>query len=77
MAANWGVIEQLDDNGYFLAYHVVPMVRPDPEGEPVMSAARELSSSCDCRPLLEHGKGGWNIWNHNDPDHPGANKVGD
>lgn len=73
MAANWGVIEQLDDcTGQFVAYHVVPMTLPDPEGEPVMSAAHDLSSACPCHPFLEKGHGGWDIWEHHDPDHPGA-----
>ena len=72
MACNWGVIEQRSDHGCFIAYHVVPMVHPDPEGDPVMSAAHDLSEGCPCKPFLEHGKGGWDIWQHHDPDHPGA-----
>lgn len=74
MPANWAVIEQLDESGCFLAYHVVPMVNLD--GEAVISAAHELHDGCQCRPRLEHGDDGWDIWNHNDPDHPGAGSVG-
>ena len=72
MPANWGVIEERTEAGEFVAYHVMPMVKPDPEGEPVMSAAHDLSKDCPCRPNLEYGKDGWKIWSHNDPEHPGS-----
>jgi hypothetical protein len=68
----WGCIEERTDSGEFVAYHVVPMIRPDPEGEAIMSAAHDLSSNCQCHPFLDHGNGGWDIWEHHDPDHPGA-----
>jgi len=69
----WGVIEQRDEEtDEFLAYHVVPMTRPDPDGEPVVSAVHDLSETCPCHPFLEYGSGGWRIWEHHDPDHPGA-----
>lgn len=68
----WGVVEKRDDEGEFLAYHVVPMVQLDVADEPVMSAAHILSEDCPCHPFLNHGKGGWNIWNHHDEGHTGA-----
>jgi hypothetical protein len=72
MTANWGVIEECTDAGELVAYHVVPMVTPDPQGEAVMSAAHDLSDACPCHPNLEYGRYGWKIWNHHDADHPGS-----
>ena len=40
MAANWGVIEERDDDGNFIAYHIMPMI--DLDGEAVPSAAHDL-----------------------------------
>lgn len=68
----WGVIEQRDDDGVFVAYHVAPVIRMAPDEEAVMSAAHELSSDCHCRPILSKGDGGWDIWEHHDPDEDGA-----
>ena len=70
MAANWGCIEDRDDEGKFIAYHIVPMVTIG--GEAVMSAAHDLSDACPCHPNLQYGKGGWVIWDHHDPSHPGS-----
>jgi hypothetical protein len=64
------VIEERDDDGNFIAYHVMPMVQLD--GESIVSAAHIMSDACPCHPNLEHGKGGWDIWNHHDPDHVGS-----
>jgi hypothetical protein len=70
MAANWGVIEQRDDYGVFIAYHIMPMVDIDGEAHP--SGAHGLTKHCHCKPNLEHGTGGWDIWNHHDAEHPGS-----
>jgi hypothetical protein len=70
MAANWGVIEERDDDGVFIAYHVMPMVNID--GEDVPSAAHIMSDACPCHPSFSQGNGGWDIWTHHDPDHPGS-----
>ena len=72
MAANWGVIEEWADDNTFTAYHVVPMTSPDPDGEPVMSAAHDLASTCPCHPFLSYNNHGWKLYQHHDPDHPGA-----
>ena len=71
IAANWGVIEERTGAGEFVSYHVVPMVRPDPDGEAVMSWMHDLSEACQCHPGLMHGAGGWKIYDHHDPEHPG------
>lgn len=70
MPANWGVIEQLDESNRFIAFHVVPLINLD--GQPTMSAAHELSSTCPCRPFLSVTDLGFDMLNHHDPDHPGA-----
>lgn len=70
MAANWGVVEDRDDDGNFLAYHIMPMV--DLDGEAVPSAAHDVSDTCPCHPSMDHGNGGWLIWIHHDADHPGS-----
>jgi hypothetical protein len=70
MAANWGVVEERDDAGKFIAYHIMPMV--DLDGEPVPSGAHELSDACSCHPNLTEHDGDWDIWNHHDPEHPGS-----
>lgn len=70
MAANWGVVEERDEDDKFIAYHIMPMI--DLDGEPVASAAHDLSDACPCHPELQHGNGGWTIWNHHDPDRAGS-----
>ena len=70
MAANWGVIEDRDEDGVFIAYHVMPMIQLD--GESIVSAAHDMSDACPCHPNLSQGDGGWDIWTHHDPDHPGS-----
>lgn len=67
---NWGTVEDRDETGKFIAYHVVPLVEID--GEAIMSGAHEVSATCSCNPVLDRGRGGWNIWLHHDPDHHGA-----
>ena len=72
IAAKWGVIEERTGAGEFVSYHVVPMVRPDPDGEAVMSWMHDLSEACQCHPGLMHGAGGWKIYDHHDPEHLGS-----
>ena len=67
---NWGVVEVRDDDGNFIAYHIMPMV--DCDGEAVPSNAHTLSDSCHCRPTFEVGHRECSIWNHHDPTHPGS-----
>jgi len=66
----WGVVEDREENGTFIAYHVVPMVEID--GDSIPSGAHIMSDSCPCHPFLSHGEGGWDIWNHFDPAAPGG-----
>ena len=68
--ANLGAVEERDVDGRFIAYHVMPMVLLGDES--VVSAAHTLSKYCDCKPDLEFGNGGWKIYNHHDPEHPGS-----
>ena len=83
--SNWGLIEERNDAGGFIAYHVMPMV--DLDGESVVSAAHEISCICPCKPFVEmcgdptakegeRTKDGklkqWKMWLHNDADHPGS-----
>jgi len=72
MAINWAVIETEDGS----ERHVVPTINID--GENVVSNAHILSRDCPCAPNniqdVEPAYGTFYgpIWNHNDPDHPGA-----
>src|SRR6202453_3061333 len=68
--ANWGVVENRDEDGSFIAYHIMPIVYED--GEAVRSDRHELSPKCHCGPFLSFGQGGWDMWNHCDPDWPGG-----
>lgn len=70
MAANWGCIEEREDDGTFIAYHIMPMITMD--GDSVVSDAHDMSKDCHCRPFLTYGRGGWKIYDHHDPDHPGS-----
>jgi hypothetical protein len=89
MAANWGVIESRTESGHFVAYHVVPLI--DCDGESICSAAHDLDPNCQCHPFYTLGGSGlpsqlnrkrsngklvcWQIWQHFDPDHPGALSI--
>ena len=73
MAANWGCVEDRDEYGKFIAYHIMPMIQID--GEAIVSDAHDMSKDCHCHPTLEFGKGGWSIWNHNDATHPGSKEM--
>lgn len=83
--SNWGVIEERDEGGKFIAYHVMPMIHVDDETIP--SAAHYLSDACPCIPTLRHcgnleafvgetsedGKlKRWIMWDHHDATHPGS-----
>ena len=70
MAKDWGVIEERDEGGKFMAYHVMPMIHVDTETIP--SAAHDLSDAGPCHPNLMRGKGGWKIWDHHDATHQGS-----
>lgn len=85
MPANWGVIEERAEDEKFIAYHVVPMI--DLDGASVMSAVHILTKDCPCGPVMEScgdqsaevgdkNEDGtlkrWVMWDHHDPDHPGA-----
>lgn len=62
---SWATIEERDDDGLLVWYHVMPMVSLD--GDLVISAAHDVSTDCHCRPILDG-----NIWQHYDPDHDGS-----
>ena len=70
MTEKWGVIEARDDDGRFIAYHVMPIFIS--EGEWITTESHEMSENCHCNPFLDHGHGGWKVWQHFDPDFPGA-----
>jgi hypothetical protein len=86
MEFNWGVFEERTDKGRFTAYHVVPIINCD--GEAICSANHVLHSYCHCKPFHTLGGSGipsqlnhkgadgkllcWEVWQHFDPDHPGA-----
>ena len=74
MAANWGVIEQVDEGGTFVAFHIVPMVNID--GDVVMSSAHDLNPECQCHPSLSQNDHGYDMLNHHDADHPGSIEGG-
>jgi hypothetical protein len=64
----WAVIEQFDDDGNHVAYHVMPTAVID--GEDVWT--HKVSSDCECGPISEVNKHGATIWTHHDPESPGA-----
>ena len=70
MTSKWGVIDVRDEQGRFIAYHVMPVILS--EGEWVPTGSHEMSEDCHCNPFLSHGNGGWPVWNHFDPSHPGG-----
>lgn len=67
---SWGVYEQRNDEGEFVAYHIMPCLTI--EGEDVRSGDHTLSSECECGPLIELGRHGQVLYQHYDPDFPGA-----
>ncbi len=69
MAADWGCLVAEDDDGAS-CWHVLPLIELDGEMVPVWS--HDASSRCHCGPFPERAAGGWNVWFHCDPDHPGA-----
>jgi hypothetical protein len=70
MTEKWGVIDVRDDDGRFIAYHVMPVILS--EGEWITTDSHEMSENCQCNPFLSHGNGGWPLWNHFDADFPGG-----
>jgi len=68
--SNWGVIEEREDSGRFVSFHVVPLVRIGDEDE--MSAAHQLSDACPCHPFYTENDHGYIVWQHFDPTHKGA-----
>lgn len=70
MTSKWGVIDVRDDDGRFIAYHVMPVILS--EGEWITTDSHEMSENCQCNPFLSHGNGGWPMWNHFDPSHHGG-----
>lgn len=64
----WAVIEQFDDEGAHIAFHVMPTAVID--GEDVYT--HKASSECECRPLQEKNKYGATVYVHYDPESPGA-----
>lgn len=85
MPAKWGLIEEREDDGHFIAYHVMPMI--DVDGEYQASGAHSISKECPCAPILDpcgdlsatvgekYDDGTlkrWNMWIHHDPEHDGA-----
>ena len=67
---SWGIYEETDDSGSFVAFHNVPMVKIDEEE--MVSAAHDLSDTCPCHPLFTRTPLGYILWCHHDPDHAGA-----
>jgi hypothetical protein len=71
MSMQWGVYEQRDQDGTFIAFHVMPVVVI--EGEEIRSGDHILSSKCSCNPLVEISEEtGCAVHLHHDPDYPGA-----
>ena len=70
METKWGVIESRDEDGRFIAYHIMPVILS--KGEWVHTDSHEMSETCQCNPFLDHGQGGWEVWQHFDPKFPGA-----
>jgi hypothetical protein len=66
---HWGVVRSEDDDGTG-CNHVVPLIEID--GQRVPSCLHILSPECPCHPFPEKAKGGWTVWMHYDPDHPGG-----
>lgn len=63
----WGVVEEKNDGDGPVAFHVIPIL--DFDGEDVVSAAHEVSNTCQCRPSYSINVDGNIIWTHSDPDH--------
>ena len=70
MTEKWGVIEVRDDEGNFISYHVMPVILRG--GEWVITDSHEMREDCQCNPFLSHGRGGWPLWNHFDPEFYGG-----
>jgi len=84
-ASNWGCVEEREDNGKFVAYHIMPMIQID--GQAVVSAAHDSNKDCVCHPFAEpcgdqsaalneqRGDGKlkrWIMYQHHEPEHKGA-----
>lgn len=70
MAAHWGVVETWPEHDT-AELHIVPMIDVG-DGETEPSAAHALNSECSRGPVQSVNELGVTMWNHHDPDHPGA-----
>lgn len=72
VANDWGSVHGTDNDGK-PSWHVLPLI--DIDGEKLASAAHDASPTCHCGPFPEKAKGGWNVWHHLEPEHPGAMTI--
>jgi len=67
----WGVYAERDEHDKPTPiHHVVPTI--DIDGVQYLSAIHMLSKDCICRPTMEPGDDGHEVWIHHDSDHPGS-----
>jgi hypothetical protein len=71
MSMKWGVYEEHDEAGEFIAFHVMPVVVI--EGEECRSGDHILSADCLCGTKVEVSEEtGCQVVLHHDPYYPGA-----
>lgn len=68
----WATYTERDDAGAFVAFHVVPVLRPDPEGDVTPAPWHDLNDGCQCHPERTINKHNAVVYHHIDPDEDGA-----